>query len=86
MWYLPAMKRTIFLTGLALCGCSTAPVADVLDRTFPGKSVPTLNNPDGDTRLPPPVPRQPSTPPAPAHESSGPGSDAPPLPPPPVDP
>jgi hypothetical protein len=72
------MKRSILLAALALSGCSTAPVADVLDWTFPGKAVPSLPN----SELGPPGP--PAGPPP--REPSGPESGPPPLPPPPVDP
>ncbi|HVK11051.1 MAG TPA: hypothetical protein VM597_19940 [Gemmataceae bacterium] len=75
------MKRSILLAGLALCGCSTAPVADVLDWTFPGKSVPSLPP----TAAGPPIPAAGPPPGPPPREPIAPPTDAPPIPPPPVD-
>src|SRR5262245_49810129 len=73
------MRRVLFLALLALAGCSTAPVADLLDATNPGRSTPSRSTSQPrdpgppEELLPHPPPRRgdvpPTLPPVPAGNS-----------------
>jgi hypothetical protein len=62
------MKRIAALCLLLSAGCSTAPVADLMDWVAPGRLPPTTGFHGGvsaQTQVAPPVPQQPAPPPGP---------------------
>lgn len=71
------MRRILVLTVLVLGGCSTAPVADFLDRVSPGGPGPPPR-PTAPPPRPPAPPREPLPRPQPRIEER---DDTPPLPP-----